>query len=560
MKTSPTISGPVLNNLFEEARDASLCRDLAAMRSVLSVFWPDIDSEPDLSSYEPEVRGEWLRHCGWYLSELGKARGFDDQQIRGKNLLTEAIDCFEKCGHSENAAEARIALATCYYYTGEIQEYDAILRSVENEFLERPSHPISIKVNLNKITVANWQKDHSRAVEIVQKIAPLISASHNPRIIIQYLNVAGITSDLSGNTSDAVRYLSEAADLSLKANNYRFAGMNLNSLAMTWRSAGEFEKAHTAIENAIDIFQSMRYFGWLAHAFDTRALILFEERAYAQALATVNQAVDIFSRGEDAAGQADAMWTKVRCLLRLGRTADGIVLFSDLSKLASSRIGESALKRYSALLEEEIYVRKGFSLPDEVAGFKKTVVRGALSRNRGEIVRSSNELGVSHQTLSEILNRQFPDLYSELGIKRRVRRPAGSKRKTLPSGICLFEGSDLRYRLPVNPATNHVRLFHTCRKTSASIGLKGQNVVAFVLDVSPCKGMTVLYTHRDKFHIGNIIIQDDTGLPAIELEDGFYVFLDDVNVIGVPIAYCPAKAAVSTDSIVSFLLMPRNGH
>ncbi len=108
LKTTKEIIKPKVAALLEEAKNAELCRDIEDSRRVFSSFWPDIESDPDVSDFEAVVQAELLRLCGFFLSYYGRSQGKANYQLRGKDLLTKAIEVFEDLDHLDKMAEARV--------------------------------------------------------------------------------------------------------------------------------------------------------------------------------------------------------------------------------------------------------------------------------------------------------------------------------------------------------------------------------------------------------------------------------------------------------------------
>lgn len=437
MKIRPsTLTSTDVLQAIEEARDAELCRNLNLFQDILSTYWEDIETEPELDSFDFPLRTELLRLCGVFLSQFGRAGGLPGYQIRAKDMLSRAARQFESGNFRARAAETKVSLANCYWFAGEVAEYDDLIRSVEEEFNVNPRHPVSVQIKLNRLLVANWKREHSEAKRLIDEIADVISPDHDFRLKTQYHNLAGIACRIGGDLDLGAVHLNEAVSIARKAKNNMFVAFNLNNLAMLYRTGGDFDQARHAIEEALAIMESRRDRGWIPHALDTKALIYLDQGEYSEALKVIERAVKIFLDGEDHCGRTDAMWTKCRCLLRLDRPHEAVELFVELTDLAAQRIGRVAVEKFVALFLEEVYPVKHFPLTDEVAAFKRTRVIKAMRESGGHVTKAAQALGLrSQQHLSDILNNQFPDIYDELGIKRRARRTNQAKQKEPPLGV-----------------------------------------------------------------------------------------------------------------------------
>jgi tetratricopeptide (TPR) repeat protein len=538
--TSSTLKSVDVLRLIEEARDAELCRNFDLFRDIFSDFWKDIESDPDLAHVDPPLQAELLRLCGVFLSQLGRARGLPDYQIRAKDLLTHAARIFEARDLPDKAAEAKVGLANCFWFSGEITEYDDILRSIETEFGTEPNHPVLIQISLNRIFVSIWRREYEEAMCLINEAGKIISLDHDFRIRTQFHNLACIVYQLKGDIDQSVRHAKEAVNIASAANNSMFVALNLNNLANTYRTGGDLERALATSDAAIDITEARGDRGWTAHFLDTKALTYLDQGEHDKALAVIERSIDIFSDGEDFSGRTDAMWTKCRCLLRLDRPHEAVELFVELSDLAAQRIGKVAVEKFVGLFLEEVYPLKHFPLSDEVTAFKRTRVIKAMRETKGHVAKAARKLGLrSQQHLSEILNNQFPDIYDELGIKRRARRSNETKKEP-PLGLSrLIMPKNRTYSFNFTwDCKEEPQIFYFPRYLMRPFGIKNNSIVA-VMPVEPealFDGGIVLYFYNDTFRIGRICYDELTELFLVDLEE--LIFLSDVKLIGVPIGYC----------------------
>jgi tetratricopeptide (TPR) repeat protein len=544
MKIRPSTPTSIdVHRLIEEARDAELCRNLDLFRDILATFWVDIESEPDVTAFSLPLRAELLRLCGVFLNQFGRARGLDEYQIRAKDILTRAGEFFETQNCYDKAAETKVALANCYWFAGEIAEYDDLIKSVEEDFSAEPGHPVSIQIKLNRLLIANWRGELKEAKYLIDRIAEVITPNHDFRLRTQFHNLAGITFRLDKNLNRSALHLNEAVRIARKQGNNMFLAFNLNNLAMVYRDGGNLEVARQTIEKAISIMESRQDKGWISHALDTKALIYIDQAEHDKALAVIESSIAIFSEGEDHAGFAAAMWTKCLCLLRLGRPLEAVGLFAKLMDLADRQIGKVAVDKFAALFLEEVYPLKKFPLTDELATLKRSLVVKAMRESGNHVSKAARKLGLrSQQHLSDILNNQFPDIYDELGIKRRARRSNEDSKKASEPALGVA-----RLIMPKNRTYSfnfawrgkqEPQFFYFPRNLMREFGVKTDAVVAVmpVKSESLIDGGTVLYFKDDTFRVGRLSYDEYTQLFLVDLED--FIFLSDVQLIGVPIGYC----------------------
>lgn len=251
IRSSIVTSADVLH-VIEEARDAELCRNLDLFRDILSVFWDNIESEPIFKDFGPGVCAELLRLCGVFLSQFGRARGFPDYQIRAKNILTRAVEMFEASNSAKKAAETKVGLATCYWYSGEVEEHDAMLRSVEAEFGAESDSPICIQIKLNRLLLANWNKNRKEVESLTNEVSQVIPTCRDLRLVMQFHNLIGIDCCLSGDLAKGSFHLKEAIRVAKEAKYKMFVAINLNNLANAYRMAGHLNPAQEMLDEAIE--------------------------------------------------------------------------------------------------------------------------------------------------------------------------------------------------------------------------------------------------------------------------------------------------------------------
>jgi tetratricopeptide (TPR) repeat protein len=550
-KTSILPTSEVLQ-LIEEARNAELCRDIDSMQTVAKVFWEDFDCAPDLNGYEKPIRAELLRIAGVFLSFYGYARNKKDYQIRGKDLLTDAIELFEAENLQDKAAEAKVMLAHCYWNTGEIEESEALLEMVEAEFGENLTHPIYLKICINRLLTLIWKKDFDAALEIIEIISASIADCGDLRLDVKFHTEAGIFYRLTKKYEQAVFHYNEAIRKAEKIGSPISAALVLNNLAFLHKEIKRYAQAIIYVNLAIKTAGEINSRGWLAHFLDTKSLIFLDSGHPDPAYKTICEAIEIFREGEDAAGLVDALWTQVRCLLRLKQKQEALTVFGELQEIARTRIGEAAAQKFACSLSDEIYILQGLPLTDEVQRFKKERVRAALIQAKGKISKAATLLGLkSHQTLSDILNNQFPGLYEDLGFRRRRARrkeqssDGESRTVVISSENVLSEAKAAQLVLPGKNfgfdfpcSVEEFKTFYFDRFLMKKFGIESGAIVALV-SVAEIKPRMLLLMHDG----------EDLMLAKAEYDPWSRVFffwdgrgepvpLDAEQVVGEPVGYC----------------------
>jgi hypothetical protein len=227
-------------------------------------------------------------------------------------------------------------------------------------------------------------------------------------------------------------------------------------------------------------------------------------------------------------------------MLRRNRLIEAIELFIELKDVAARHIGQVAVDKFTALLVEQIYILKHFPLPDELASLKRTLITKAMRESGGHVAKAAKVLGLrSQQHLSQILNREFPGIYDELGIKRRAPRSNQTKKKPPLDLSRLIMPKNRTYSFNFAwRGTLEPQFFYFPRYLMLPFGIRNDGIVAVmpVKSESLFDGGIVLYSYNDIYRIGRLVCDDLTQLFLVDLEE--LIFLADVHLIGVPVGYC----------------------
>lgn len=557
-RTAPKLNTAELLQLIEEARNAELCRDTESLRKTLQVVW-NIEETPNFNPYDDAIKAQLLRLCGVFLSFYGFARTLKNYQLRGKDLLTNAIEIFETKKLLDKAAEAKINLAFCYWNLGEINECETILEVVESDFGKNLLHPVYLQICINRLLIYFWSQDIESALKIIEEINVPMQSCPDVRLQTMFNTQAGIFYRASKKYDKAVFHLNEAIRLAKTVNNHLYVAMNFNNLAYLHKEKGDFEVALGCSSKSIHRVQQIGNQGFLPHFLDTKALIYLDWNKPEKALETIDQANDYFYQGEDYNGLTAALWTKVRCLIRLGRREDAFVTFAELEQIAGERIGEVAVRKFAKNLADEVYALRHLPLLEEVAEFRKSQVAKALIEANGSVGRAAKILQLkNHQTLSDILNKQFPGLVEELGFRRRARR-GGNHAKTESGGRravtldksnihhereisrLILPGKSFSFDFPFS--SDKFETFYFDRYLMQKFGVDCGAIVAVIPVAEFREGLIVLVSTEDVFAIARVEYDDWAKIYFISDEHGTPVPIDEENVIGEPVGYCLMEAA-----------------
>lgn len=545
---TPKLTTTDLLQLLEEARNAELCRDIDSLRTILQTVWNEENGVPTFAEYESAIRAELLRLCGFFLTFYGRSRNLRDYQLKAKDVLTNATEIFQLEGLADKAAESKIILAFCYWNCGEVSECEALLGLVENEFNENKIHPVYLQIKINRMMLLCWCEKFDEAFDIINEISFSIDYCKDTRLRILFNFEAAILFHRKLKYEDAISHFSESIRLAKGNGNFHLLALTYNNLSLLYRDMKRFDEAHDLSIKSFDILKKLNHVGWMPHILDSKALIYLDENKYKEALDAIEEALTYFYEGEDYKGLTAALWTKVRCLLRLGHTKEAVLTFTDLKIIAAERIGEVAVDKFTESFIKEIYVLRHLPFADEIAEFKKARVSAALNSSGGKIGDAAKILGLkNHQALSDILNKQFPELLSELGFKRRARRTPEKQPAAAASNSAETSNQRKIYRLILTDkhfsfdfklTSPQFEVFYFDKYVMREFGGDSSALVAVVPVKKLKAGMPVLAAEEDGFSVGITEYDEWMGIYFISDAKGDPLPIDKENIAGEAIGFC----------------------
>ncbi|MCO6509631.1 MAG: tetratricopeptide repeat protein, partial [Aridibacter famidurans] len=408
--------------LISEARKAEACRDAELLKEILAPIWPDIEGPPDIPDLEPAEEGELLRLCGCFLGYYGHLNAKPDYQERGKDLLSQAIDVFESAGLDEEAARAGLNLAWRYLQQGSHDEAEAIVDYTKSKIGNRRSSTVYLRLKLFDCVTLSSAGHFQKALKCVTALKPAMEKTDDPAVRAQYHIEAAFVCAETDRLAEALEHYQNAEKFAKALGNERFEAIILGNIAFVLLKQKKYARALKQIEKAISLNRNRTQNGFLAHNFDTKAQALLGKKDPGRALLAIDTSLELFRQGEDFAGHCEAIFNKLRILLKLGETEEVLMLFAELVDLARTRISENAARRYAARFEELFFLPKARGYKAEVSEFKKFILREALIEANLLMKDAAKDLNISQAMLSDILRRQFPELFDELGIKKRKSR------------------------------------------------------------------------------------------------------------------------------------------
>ena len=283
----------------------------------LKDIWQDLNDFPNVSDFEPFEAAEIYLRCGNLIGFLGHNAQIPNAQERSKDLLIEAYERFVSLEETEKIAECENSLALSYWRKGELREAEAFVETAL-------AHPLPAQSNarlyshITRSLIYLEAGCFREAAEYLEKRkADFQYCCDDAFLRGSYSNNLGIVYQELHNLTEALKNFELARYYFQKARHRIYLGTVENNLAQLYKRQNRFSKAHEAIDRATKIFRNIKDVTREGFSFDTKALIYFAEKEYADALKMADKAINILDKGENKAYLVETYLTKVKTLIYL---------------------------------------------------------------------------------------------------------------------------------------------------------------------------------------------------------------------------------------------------
>jgi tetratricopeptide (TPR) repeat protein len=468
---------------YESARDA------------LGDLWRGVGEHPPVEELKKATAAEVLLQSGALSSGMGSARNLSGAQEKAKDLISEAQRLFETLQLPIKVAEAQSDLSICYWRLGALDE----ARVVQDEAAQTvgdKSDELKAKILIRRALIETWACRYHDALEVLKQAEAFFKNLPDPvkgrwhtqmGLVLRRLGLAEGRNDYLDR---AIIEYTAAIYHYEQSENVRYVANNLNNLAMILHRVGRYTEAHEQLERAVAILSSLKDAGTLAQVNETRARVLVAEGRYDEARVVIEGAVRDFEVGGEQSCLADALTIQATVLARLGEDERSLALFERAVEVAANagalenaghaalslieehggeRLSEldayAAYRRADEFLKgtqdaEDISRLRGcarlvmrrimgtqlseadFSLYKSLHNYESRFIEAALKRTGGRISQAAKMLGLSHQTLSNILKNRHSKLQSKRlppsTRRRSIVRDAACARPVKPKTISIL--------------------------------------------------------------------------------------------------------------------------
>jgi len=365
-------------------------------------------------------------------------------------------------------------LALCYWRSGAQDEGRALFRQAIDT---AQTAQTKLRTFTNASTVEISSGRYTDALSLLNAAAAFLAEVSDDWIHGSYHFQRGLAYKKLGGTKNLDHALIEYSAASMhfaNAGHVRYLAGVENNIGFILLLLGRTAEALTHLDKAREIFVSLKDSRMVAQVNDTRARVFLAEKRFAEAERAIFAAVTVLEQGDDSSLLAEALTTEgsifagggkydnareafnrasevaaaagdshlaAMAQLRMIEEIGGVLSRAELLasyRSADQHVGDRAsqsdleglrlcrrivvdqLEKLPSVKEELI----GGTLEEEVNHFEARLIARALERHNGSITPAAHELGLTHQGLSNILDRRQSSLAG-------ARRPKRKRRKSI---------------------------------------------------------------------------------------------------------------------------------
>ena len=450
-------------------------------REVMRPIWQEFGQRPNTKGLAQDVIAEVLLCAGILTSWVGSQNQVKEANDWARDLLTESIRIYEDVGDLRKVAQARTEIAYCYWRVGALDE----ARIMFIEALQKLTIEGNTKANaLLGLSVVEWSSSrYDEALKILRDNATLFRKITNHYLKGFYHNQLAMILRNQGTEGNreyfqqAIKEYGEAEAEFKLARNTLFRAEVKNNVGFLLYKLTHLRRAHRYLNEARRLAVVVRNRVVVAQIDDTRAQVLIAEKKFKEASIVARSAVQTFEKSGHQCLLADALINYGIALARLSRTEQAqftfqqaieiahqvgalnkaglaaLILIEEIDQLPldvllsahdnayewladcqseqlSQRLVEAGRRvinrmRVEAKLDStaDSLFDKGCSLPDELLKFERGLIKQALARAGGSLVRAARWLGIGYQRLGYVIESRHKDLLKERSpVRRRPRK------------------------------------------------------------------------------------------------------------------------------------------
>lgn len=470
-------------NACAEAKRLEKIGEYQAAYEVLAEYWPNRQAFPVVSDLPEEISGEVFLRVGALACWLGGSCEIKGNQELGKDIISRALEVFERLKLPAKVAEARGDLALCYWREGAFDEarvqYQSALDAVpEGEsdlraillvragIVEVDAHRLNTALNFYNAALPLVEESgdealkggfhFSYAVLFKRLAAPENREDYIDRALMEYTAASvhferagniraearveanqGSLFCMTGRYGEAHRHLDRARTLLLPLEDVATLAVIDESRARTLLGEGRLVEADRMIKMSVKVLEKGDQQAVLAEALTTFGVVQARLGYHARAKVLFERAINVAETMNEPEGAGRAKLSMIEELRDKLLETELVEIYWSAVELLKHAEDPDAGKRLinvagvllRMLLEREPALVEG---PDSFEGFsirrfmrdvERKIIRRALREAEGSVTKAAKLLGFGHhQSLINLIEGRHGELMKERSTVRRRKR------------------------------------------------------------------------------------------------------------------------------------------
>lgn len=429
------------------ALDSTLSSRKRADRVLSACFEGQVNEARQMLSGDADADGLLARGVVTYwLARVGSEYTYE----AAKDLLSQASRLFLERGDVERSHLTDIWLGLCYWLQGQFPEAFILLNKSAESCDPNVRFMALVNISVLQTEYSRW----SFSLATLATAQPLFDLQENYSWRGKFFQQRGLSYKQAYEETRDKNYLDRAlTDYEAASDHYETAGNSrseaaiMNNVANLYRVDGQLQRARNSADRAITLYERLGDRSHLAHAKDTKALILLDSGEPMRAKKYAEQSIALL-RKFDPAWVTIPLVTLARINFALGLTtvarkgfeeaiciAEGsgnpkraAEIYLDLAETMAGSLSIEAVARVFSRIEELAPNRvisiahrvlesastpEVHSLHDLKTAKKKDeheIILRALESEKGSVTRAAKKLGKTHGGLTHIIKTRHPDL------------------------------------------------------------------------------------------------------------------------------------------------------
>ncbi len=331
---------PNISDICRAALKAEFTGNFESGLIELAEFWDYRlpDAPPDISGLSKNEIGELLLRCGALYGFYGISK--KELQEKSKDLITEAFSYFDETKNTFRQRECANYLALAYSRMGNKSNTEAWLHfsfdHPEIDYVYLHALIIESIVNLNA-------GDFAAAVRRLEFFEPNFKLTRNIYLQSCFYTNLGLAQKNLERFDAALENLLTGRDYFTKIDHKPYLASLENNIARLYQKKGNIKKSLEHSVRGLAITEELGDLYKMGGILDTMAQISFDQKAFPLALHYAEKAVAALEQTEYYAYLIEALETKIRCLVRLGRVEEALDGYARAFQFGERETGSGAV-------------------------------------------------------------------------------------------------------------------------------------------------------------------------------------------------------------------------